>query len=236
MNFRRAAVSVCGGMHEVAWQARNAGDEHDRLARAQRGRRGRLRAADRALPPRAPAPLLPDPRLAPGRRGPAPGDAAGGLARARAVRGPLVAARVAVHDRHQPLPERAARRAGAGPMLAPGDRPTRRSRPGGRDRSGSQPYPDALLEGWSTPRPGPRRATRPRRRSALAFVSGLQHLAPRQRAVLVLRDVLGFHADEVADMLGSSEASVNSALQRARATLEQRLPPRPRAARRCPAR
>jgi RNA polymerase sigma-70 factor (TIGR02960 family) len=90
-----------------------------------------------------------------------------------------------------------------------------------------QPYPDALLEGVIDVAPGPAARYEAKESVALAFVSGLQHLAPRQRAVLVLRDVLGFRADEVAEMLGSSEASVNSALQRARGTLENRLPPRP---------
>jgi RNA polymerase sigma-70 factor (ECF subfamily) len=89
-----------------------------------------------------------------------------------------------------------------------------------------EPYPDALLEGLADATPGPEARYEAKESIALAFVSGLQHLAPRQRAVLVLRDVLGFHADEVAEMLGSSPASVNSALQRARATLERRVPAR----------
>ncbi|HYZ81887.1 MAG TPA: RNA polymerase subunit sigma-70, partial [Solirubrobacteraceae bacterium] len=114
------------------------------------------------------------------------------------------------------------------PQAAPGGRPGMVHPPESFAEIGwLQPYPDALLEGVVDAAPGPEARYEAKETVALAFVSGLQHLAPRQRAVLVLRDVLGFHADEVADMLGSSEASVNSALQRARATLEKRMSPRP---------
>ena len=85
-----------------------------------------------------------------------------------------------------------------------------------------EPYPDVMLEGIADRAPGPDTRYETKEAVALAFVTGLQHLAPRQRAVLVLRDVLGFGASEVADMLEVSEASVNSALQRARGTLESR--------------
>jgi RNA polymerase sigma-70 factor (TIGR02960 family) len=101
-----------------------------------------------------------------------------------------------------------------------------------------QPYPDALLEGIADPSPGPAARYQAREAIELAFVAGLQRLPPRQRSVLVLRDVLGFGTAEVAAMLDSSEASVKAALQRARATLEERRPavdrqrtPLPRSAR-----
>jgi RNA polymerase sigma-70 factor (ECF subfamily) len=87
-----------------------------------------------------------------------------------------------------------------------------------------QPYPDVLLEGIPDQAPGPDARYETREAIALAFVVGLQHLPPQQRAVLVLRDVLGFHAAEVADMLATSEASVHSLLRRARAAFETRLP------------
>ena len=93
-----------------------------------------------------------------------------------------------------------------------------------------EPYPDEMLEGVADLAPGPEARYETKEAVGLAFVSGLQHLPPRQRAVLVLREVLGFQATEVADMLDGSEASVNSALQRARTTLDaRRLPDRERA-------
>ena len=88
-----------------------------------------------------------------------------------------------------------------------------------------EPYPDALLEGVADTAAGPAARYETRESVGLAFVAALQHLPPRQRAALVLRDALGFDTTEAAAMLDSSEGSVKGALQRARATLDERLPP-----------
>jgi RNA polymerase sigma-70 factor (ECF subfamily) len=88
-----------------------------------------------------------------------------------------------------------------------------------------EPYPDALLEGAITVPLGPEARYEQIEAISLAFVTALQVLPARQRAVLILREVLGYHADEVAVMLDSTVESVNSALKRARASLQRRLPP-----------
>ena len=88
-----------------------------------------------------------------------------------------------------------------------------------------EPFPDALLEGAIDVPLGPEARYEQTESISLAFVTALQVLPPRQLAVLVLRDVLGFHANEVADMLDSTVESVNSALKRARASLQRRRPP-----------
>jgi RNA polymerase sigma-70 factor (ECF subfamily) len=86
-----------------------------------------------------------------------------------------------------------------------------------------EPFPDALLAGAIDRPPGPDARYEQAEAISIAFVTALQVLPPRQVAVLVLRDVLGFHAVEVAAMLDSTVDSVTSALKRARAGLERRL-------------
>jgi RNA polymerase sigma-70 factor (ECF subfamily) len=88
-----------------------------------------------------------------------------------------------------------------------------------------EPFPDALLGGAFDVPPGPEARYEQTEAISLAFVTALQALPPRQLAVLILRDVLGFHAGEVAGMLDTTVESVNSALKRARAGLERRREP-----------
>ena len=88
-----------------------------------------------------------------------------------------------------------------------------------------EPFPDALLEGVPGVPPGPEARYEQTESISLAFITALQVLPPRQLAVLILRDVLGFHASEVAGLLDSTVESVTSALKRARASLERRRPP-----------
>jgi RNA polymerase sigma-70 factor (ECF subfamily) len=89
-----------------------------------------------------------------------------------------------------------------------------------------QPFPDHLWEPESPSEAQPDAAVVARETIELAFLAAIQHLPPRQRAVLVLRDVLGWPAKQTATLLEGSVASVNSALQRARATLREHLPER----------
>ena len=87
-----------------------------------------------------------------------------------------------------------------------------------------QPYPDVLLEAAAPSDEQPEAVAISRETISLAFLAALQVLPPRQRAALIARDVLGWPASETASALGTSVAAANSALQRARATMQSHLP------------
>jgi RNA polymerase sigma-70 factor, ECF subfamily len=87
-----------------------------------------------------------------------------------------------------------------------------------------EPYPDSELEGIADDAPNPEARYTSREAVKLAFVAAIQQLPPRQRATLILCDVLGWAAAEAATLLGGSTASINSSLQRARETLAKRYP------------
>ena len=84
-----------------------------------------------------------------------------------------------------------------------------------------EPYPDAMLQGLADSTPGPEARYEAMEAISLAFITALQRLPSRQRAALILREVLEFPASEAARVLGTTEESVTSALKRARATLER---------------
>jgi RNA polymerase sigma-70 factor (ECF subfamily) len=106
-------------------------------------------------------------------------------------------------------------------LSAPADSAAVTLAPAQSDIPWLQPAPDSLLYGATD---DPAVVVSHRSSVRLAFVAALQHLSPLQRAVLVLRDVLGWQAKEVAEMLGTSTAAVNSALQRARTQLAETRP------------
>jgi RNA polymerase sigma-70 factor, ECF subfamily len=87
-----------------------------------------------------------------------------------------------------------------------------------------QPYPDSLLAEVAADQPGPEAVAVSRETMSLAFLAALQLLPPRQRAVLILRDVISRPAAEVAELIGASVPAVNSALQRAHTTLRDQWP------------
>jgi RNA polymerase sigma-70 factor (ECF subfamily) len=109
----------------------------------------------------------------------------------------------------------------AGPAPFPIPEPTRNT-----DVHWLEPFPEDRLAWLASAEPGPAARYEAREAVEITFVAALQRLTGKQRAVLVLRDVLGFHAQETAAMLDTTVESVKSALKRARATLETELPER----------
>lgn len=116
---------------------------------------------------------------------------------------------------------RASRRSAVSPTLLDGE-PQEPSRLG--EVLWLEPYPDAMLAEVADPTAGPEARYEQRESISLAFITALQLLPPRQRAALILTDVLDFSARDVADMLDTTEHAIYGAVKRARATLARQLP------------
>jgi len=112
------------------------------------------------------------------------------------------------------------------PDLGPAADPAAMPAPPPTDIPWVTPYPDRLLDAIASSDEAPESEVVSRETIELAFIAAMQHLPTRQRAVLILRDVLGWSANESAALLAMSVSALNSALQRARATLKEHLPPR----------
>ena len=176
----------------------------------------------------APRALLPHAGLAARRRRCAPGHPSAGLASTTELPRSKLASNLAVPDRDQRLPRRhrpASKRVlpiDYGPALGPGDDESE------LPQAASvwiEPYPDETL-GIADGAAAPDARYERRESLELAFIAALQHLPPRQRTALILRDVLGFSAKEAAESLETTVPSVNGALRRARRTVDDRLPAR----------
>ena len=221
----RSVISTPEAGEIALWQQkRPAAVTDQRIAAARRrpGRRPRrLRPTGRAAPPRAARALLPDARLVAGRRGRAPGDAAERLAGAASIRGPQLAQILAVQDRHERLPEddRAPTQASAPDRLRPRRRPARPLAQPLVESVWLEPYPDTGLE-LEDRLASPDARYEQRESVELAFVAALQHIPAKQRAVLILRDVLGFSAERSPTTLEMTPAAVDTALQRAHKTVD----------------
>jgi RNA polymerase sigma-70 factor (ECF subfamily) len=113
-------------------------------------------------------------------------------------------------DARRAVPARSSEPAGSGPSIAA--------------MPWVQPYPDSLLDEMADGQPGPEAVAVNRETISLAFLAAIQLLPPRQRAVLILRDVVSLPAAAVAEVLDTSVPAVTSALQRARATLREQWP------------
>jgi RNA polymerase sigma-70 factor (TIGR02960 family) len=206
------------------WREGGSGDSRPDHQGTGWGRR-RVQRADRVVPSRATCALLPDARILPGCRGRPPGTLLAAWQGLRGFEGRASIRtwlyRIATNRCLNTL--RPASRRPAKEWNIPDVEPPEPTRLG--EVLWLEPYPDALLEGAVEAPLCPEARYEQTEAISLAFVTVLQVLPARQRAVLILRDVLGYHANEVADMVDSTVDSVNSALKRARASLQSRLPP-----------